>query len=130
VAAVGSPQDVNLFLQHHPFTHLLGDSGLGFGVGFDDLDHFALAVHQNAASLIDVVGSPLGADKINLPHNRSRPGKRRYDGNFYGIAGGNDRIAGIKIRHVGYFSRIVKCETGCQSLSEAESAQADDDQTG
>src|SRR5208283_2903319 len=71
VAAVGAPEDIDLFLEDHSFTNFLGLVHLAHGIGLDHFDKFLLAIDKDAAPFVYIVGNPgNGAPVILAIHGR------------------------------------------------------------
>ena len=68
VAAVGAPEDMNLFLEDHPLADLLALIRLTHVIGFDHLNQLLFAVHPDAAPLVDVMGYPLNCSSSRSAH--------------------------------------------------------------
>jgi len=75
VAAVGSPQHMNLFLQNHAFEDFFALIDLAHVIGLDDLDELLFSVDEDAAPLVQIVGHPVDDQPVDLAVDGRRSGK-------------------------------------------------------
>jgi len=100
---------MNLLLKGHALADLLGLILLGHVVRLVQGNLFLLAVHKDAAPLIDIVSGKAHTSPSHLAIHHAGARKGPHKGNLDGITRGIDPVGRIPTGHIAHLAGIKFC---------------------